>query len=265
MDRRTELWLKQHDANERRLAVAIAAFFAWQLSRVIAALDDFLTLTPTMVAHVFHPDEERREFLRIIESHWLAAAIMGAVSEAELLHGLARRGGKLTASVRDSINSFWSDAARQSYWRDIQAGTSRRLVEVIQQSVARGDDVQATANAIRETLGDKVSEQRALAIARTETTGAMNAGHQAQLIETGASGIVLGKTWLTMEDEVVRLTHSALQDHTIKPEESFLVGGNGLDTGWPAAFPGDWRLPPEERINCRCMILPVVAGDSVPT
>ena len=43
-----------------------------------------------------------------------------------------------------------------------------------------------------------------------------------------------------------------------------MVGGKGLDTGWPAFFPADWRLPQEERINCRCTVVAVTIFDEIP-
>ena len=277
MDRRIELWLHQHGGHERRFADTVARFFDRQLNRFLAALEQIPTPTPNVVPHLFHVDEESRAFMRAVRPFWISAALIGAESEQKLLRDAsdekaARRNPlprprvhrKLPPTVVDAIDTFWEDTERQSYWQDIQDGTSKSLTKLINRSIVAGDDPRKMAKKIRDAMGGDFSKARAAAIARTETTGAMNSGHQAQIEEVAESGAIKGKTWKTMEDPNVRLTHRILHNKTVKPEAQFLVGGNGRDRGWPAMFPGDWRLPPEERVNCRCTIVAVTIFEQIP-
>lgn len=57
------------------------------------------------------------------------------------------------------------------------------------------------------------------------------------------------KRWVTREDERVRGSHAAAHGQTIALDGLFSVGGH------PAQYPGDQSLPPQERINCRCLVV----------
>ena len=90
------------------------------------------------------------------------------------------------------------------------------------------------------------AEVRSKAIARTETTMAFNAGHQASYEAMADDGAVSGKTWLAIINNVARDMHVEANEQTVPVKADFTVGGS------KAAYPGDWRLPAEERVNCRC-------------
>jgi len=47
-------------------------------------------------------------------------------------------------------------------------------------------------------------------------------------------------------DDHVRESHVALNGGVVPVKESFSVGG------YAAAYPGHWRLPAAERVNCKC-------------
>ena len=93
--------------------------------------------------------------------------------------------------------------------------------------------------------------KRALMIARTETTGALNAGHEAARLDLYEAGLIIGKEWLTIGDRRVRRSHQALAGKVAVPKEMFSVGG----------FPAPWRgycgLPGDQRIRCRCTTVSV--------
>ncbi|NOY41585.1 MAG: hypothetical protein GXP26_07110 [Planctomycetes bacterium] len=83
-------------------------------------------------------------------------------------------------------------------------------------------------------------------IARTETTGALNAGHEAAREDLYAAGLIVGKKWLTIGDDDVRASHVALSGSVAAPRQDFSVGGS------LAPYPGHWSLPAGQRIFCRC-------------
>lgn len=57
------------------------------------------------------------------------------------------------------------------------------------------------------------------------------------------------KTWVTMDDELVRETHAALHLKSIPHGSRFSVGGH------VAMYPSDSRLPTQERQGCRCFLV----------
>lgn len=109
------------------------------------------------------------------------------------------------------------------------------------------------AEHVQELLDATDSEQwkgRAETIARTEAIGAYNAG-----TFKGFQGLAaqLGgeweKGWLATEDDRTRPTHHDADLQRVPLLGHFDVGG------YPALFPGDPSLPPQEVINCRCSML----------
>lgn len=91
---------------------------------------------------------------------------------------------------------------------------------------------------------------RADRIARTETTGAVNAGVYADGIaraNSGESG--LSKQWWATTDTRTRPSHWVAHGQVVAMGDSFRVGGHDME------FPGDPRGPAHEVINCRCALL----------
>ncbi len=97
------------------------------------------------------------------------------------------------------------------------------------------------------------ANRRSQRIARTEVTGAANAGHEAAREDLYASGLVTAKQWLTIGDEDVRSDHVLLHNVTAGPREDFSVGGTD------APYPGWWGLPARQRVFCRCTTAGVLA------
>ncbi len=90
-------------------------------------------------------------------------------------------------------------------------------------------------------------DRTALFTARTEATMSMNMGELDMMRDEG----VMSKEWRSVGDAQTRETHiNAEAQGEIPLDEDFDVGG------WPAQYPGDPRLPDEETMNCRCMLLP---------
>jgi hypothetical protein len=87
---------------------------------------------------------------------------------------------------------------------------------------------------------------RAMAIARTEVTGAFNAGHDATYRALAADGLISGKTWLATLDGDARETHARNHEKTVPADGEFDVGGHS------APYPGHHKLPAKERVRCRC-------------
>src|SRR4029077_4434864 len=84
---------------------------------------------------------------------------------------------------------------------------------------------------------------RALLIARTETTSAANAA----ALDGFRAGGAPYKGWLSVQDDRVRESHQDLDGEVVALDDAF---SNGLD------HPGDPDGPPDEVCNCRCTITP---------
>lgn len=85
-------------------------------------------------------------------------------------------------------------------------------------------------------------QTRAERIARTETTGAFNAGAEAAYMEEGAGA----KIWVATADDRTRDTHLSAHGQCVPVGGVFAVGSGTL------TYPGDPSGPAEEVINCRC-------------
>lgn len=92
-------------------------------------------------------------------------------------------------------------------------------------------------------------QTRAERIARTETTGAYNAGAQQAFVEEDA-GV---KMWISTADESTRDSHLEASGQCVPIDDTFDVGVAQL------TIPGDPSGPADEVINCRCTM---VAGRS---
>lgn len=134
--------------------------------------------------------------------------------------------------------------------RDINQTTRQGLMDAIREGFEAGETVQQLADRVG-TVFEFADRVRSLRIAQTETLSASNFG---TLEGYEQSGVVERKEWIAGPG--ARETHAAAMarysgDGAIPISENFEVGaGRG-----PA--PGNIGLP-EEDINCRCTILPVL-------
>lgn len=98
-----------------------------------------------------------------------------------------------------------------------------------------------------------VKAQSAAGVARLDAHGLYE--DPGALAPTSTTPDQVLKIWRSMRDNKVRETHQGVDDDTAIPlNEDFLVGG------YPASRPGDRRLPIEEVINCRCVLMYTRAG-----
>jgi hypothetical protein len=275
-ERITRGFLRLHAAYERRFARAVAAFFREQGQRLIQALAGVGSVQPTDVAAALDWDAEHRTFIRdVARPQLLAITTAGAVYESRVARAgksLARAtltsqkaaddddeiDGELPEDVRAAIRQVVEDTLHQEYWRKIQDDTR----EVIENAINNALDNQFIDEArlgklIERATSGEIAKHRAKRIARTETTGAMNAGHVAVLDDLADEGLAAGKEWVAVIDADTRESHEELNGKHVGPHKDFHVGPSGS----PAPYPGYFGLPAEERINCRCTIVGSRAGE----
>jgi hypothetical protein len=161
---------------------------------------------------------------------------------------------------------WYSDYILQ-FAQPINETTQEALTHLLQQATHEGWSIETMQNRITEVFeqfmaGGLTPEEfawfearmppyRTEMIARTETIRALNGG-SLQLFKDWA---VAQKEWLATEDHRTRPTHSIANGQVRGIDQPFSVGG------YQMMYPGDAMLgaPPEEFVNCRCALLPVMA------
>jgi uncharacterized protein with gpF-like domain len=132
---------------------------------------------------------------------------------------------------------------------DIAKTTQVRIRNAVARGLADGKAPRQIAQAIRRDVGN-MTTARAQTIARTESAAALGHGEQAEMEATAAElGADIRKTWTATEDAHTRESHADADGQTVPLDETFTVGGAEL------MFPGDPDGPPEEIINCRCVVV----------
>ncbi len=159
---------------------------------------------------------------------------------------------KLPPAVRGRVEAFIKDALAQPWWSELTGQVRDDLGTALKEALDAGDSLHRTAKRVQATLKD-CGKKRAETIVRTEATGALNAGAAAAREHLHSLGLLKGVQWLCVLDGSTRLTHRALNGQTVNVGEEFDLG-NGLK----ARYPGDQRLPPYERVNCRCTTISVL-------
>jgi hypothetical protein len=148
-------------------------------------------------------------------------------------------------SFDQAINS-WIAKYTAAKVQSVAETTRRQIIDAISEGEASGAGVDATARLITEQAGGAIARARASIIARTETHAAAMFGSDAAADATGVQG--LKREWMAVEDSRTRPTHDQADGQLVGMTEAFMVGGSALER------PGDPSGPPEEVIQCRCVV-----------
>jgi SPP1 gp7 family putative phage head morphogenesis protein len=161
----------------------------------------------------------------------------------------------LRAAGREARNATikdegYSDEHINLFSRQIARTGSNAIQRIVENGLVEGLTISDIASDISEAFA--FSPQRALMIARTESTNAANLGSQRAYSEAEADGIKVQKQWLSSRDAQVRDSHAALDGQTVGANENF-VSASGDEAPHPAGF----GIASED-INCRCTMIPIV-------
>jgi len=190
-------------------------------------------------------------------------------SEVGPVFAAMHQAGSLTATLGTTV----PDAKAQA-WADVvnaraveyQAAATNRVVgmgpgmwEEVRGLTVRAVAKGATNEALKEAIEDATgySEFRADTIGRTETVAAYNGGEFAGAQALGDDGPT-EKSWLAALDARTRDSHAEADGQTVAFGEPFIVGGV------PMQHPHDAGAPPEEVVNCRCVMELLYPGDARP-
>ncbi len=139
--------------------------------------------------------------------------------------------------------------ARQSTKRAKQiARTTRKGVwQVIRRGNKANLSPEEIAKKLENYLAGRQARLRSKTIARTESHTLNQTIQFLTVKNLGIKGI--RKEWVTMHDEKVRETHDEVDGKKPWINQPFIVGD------FPMMYPGDPKGPPQEIINCRCVLV----------
>lgn len=157
--------------------------------------------------------------------------------------------GRYNFDPTDKKTAKWILKKATRFAQDVNATTKKRLKASLAEGLLKGESIPDLAKRVDEVMGNRIASS-AKTIARTETLSASNAG---TLFGYEQTGIVQKKEWLATLDDKVRDAHAEADGIVVGVNDNFSVGGDTLD------FPGDPSGSPENIINCRCTILPVIS------
>lgn len=277
LDRATyrDVWLKANTEAEAALAATVEALFTAQRDDVIRQLQEVGVAAPELVDLVFRPQEWHERFIATLGPVVLGLMLEGAhlgLAAVKSRGGLQQRAPAefedllidLPPNVASGIRSEFDTIMEQSFSPDIQQVTRRRLADTLTEAVANGENLYEMTVRIGDgptvavgfgqdgVLGSASNTIRATLIARTETTGAMNGGHQAAMDGLAQDGLIDGKEWLSTVDQYTRPRHLALGNESPIPVRGMFQVGN-----YRVPYPGHHSLPAEDRCNCRCTTIAV--------
>lgn len=226
---------------EKKFKTELQKYFEKQASEIIKNLEGSKSINKGLIDDIF----DFLKWTKVFKQKFtplLKAFFMQAGEDQADLWGLAvsfdvlnERAIKYVGDKIDFISA------------EINETTKRKLQETLQEGVQNGEGIPELSKRIRNLFED-FSRKRATTIARTEVIAANNAGS----LETYKLGGVERKEWITALDERTREWHAMADGQIVGVNESFIVGGEEL------MYPGDPAGSPENTINCRCTVAPVV-------
>lgn len=264
------VWDKQQKSAENRLRTVLTGFMKQYAKRVAgrvrSAIDSSGLSVSTVSDAVGSPKQFAKDFRDAMKPAFRSLIASAAQQEWELVRPRRRaeivvygtkdkpldeaRRLKLPKKVLDAIEKQADDILDQPWLKDLPDAVRDRIIRMVEDGIDKGDSGSDVSGKIEEMLGGD-AETRAERIARTETTGMMNAGSQEVRSYLGEQGLVSGKEWSALDDEHTRDTHVDADGQVVPVDDEFTVGGEKCQ------YPGDVSLSAEERCNCRCTALTV--------
>ena len=206
--------------HERRVERILTAFAGSTVEAVILRLRSFgLLKRPSSKA--YRPE---------LETKAKQKASKRPLTESELVDAL-------TAKAQER----WSTKLAP----DISKRTTKQIGAIIEEGTAQGINPREIARQIVDEF-DNISASRALTIARTESH---SIAMETELDVIKEDGDITYKEWLSTNDDRTRPDHDHANGQKVKVNDKFTVGDSELDC------PGDANGPPEQIINCRCVMV----------
>lgn len=129
----------------------------------------------------------------------------------------------------------------------------QKITAEITQGIVQGESIPDISKRLQKVTD--MNRSAAIRNARTAVTGAQNAGRAQSHQHAVEMGIKMNDEWAATLDGRTRHSHAILDGEVIEVGGTF---SNGLK------YPGDPNGDPAEIYQCRCTIVPIIAGTSFP-
>ena len=246
-----------HTPAERALATRIGRELEAQADRVAARLD--LVTWPVRQARRLVTRDIASDILSVL---WpsLEDEALGEASRGVLAAAIDRAFGQTEGEM--AVGALEFAPSRKNALIDanmaslLKAGEFTRysVKTVIDRGLADGWSVNEMQAQIQKAAA--FGPARALRVARTETTRAVNGGASSAMSAAQAIGARVRQEWLSARDRHVRDAHLLLDGQERALGEPFVIPG-GVYQGKAALYPGDFA-DPALVVNCRCTVIPVL-------
>lgn len=227
---------------QERIRRSVERLLRSKMSAELKHTSKLLAASPTYTMGIIHAHQIRvyQMLLPFYEQAFLRSAKEFDSAVRKASPSFNGRNESAGAAYKRMANEW---ASKRS--QEISEYTQKRVGKVIADGVADGLSYDDIGRQVKERMGGSVSASRALTIARTESHSALQSGS----LETAKlSGVIGKKQWVSTRDGRERDSHSEANGQVVGIDEPFIVGDSELD------FPGDPSGPPEEVINCRCVV-----------
>lgn len=237
----SEIFVKRLDSRARRFQEIQKELFEKQRRDVLRRLGHTKSIVSKQAPGDLFNEAEWNEAFRKAGLPIMTRILTLAAQEESERFGL----GEIDPFARGI--ETWLDKRAQFWATRVNEETARLLAQELQAAAEAGESIREIQARI-ERLFDFNDVVRSERIARTEMLAASNKGH---LEAYEQSGLVEEKEWLTTLDGRERDTHHEANGQVVGIKQSFFVGGEALEA------PGIGGSP-ENVINCRCRVIPVV-------
>ena len=155
------------------------------------------------------------------------------------------------------LDSFGLRNAEATLRADMITRVSETTKDVVSDVIRSGLATGASVNEMQASImrARAFSPARALTIARTETTRAVNRGTIENYQQAAVDLPELKVQWLSARDSAVRESHRAMDGEVAEVGARFV----NPESGRKATQPGGFQIA-EEDINCRCTVIPVLGA-----
>lgn len=245
-----ELWLRQYNEPAlRSIGRAANAYLRGAKTRYAGRIEQYVTpsLSKSVIdySELLAEAEEIKLAYEVIGSKWKRWFITSGNDQLREIIGLSN-----IPYDGQTINPLSTDQYVDLFARQIVRTQSNAITNIVDKGLQDGLAIETIAESLSEVYA--FSTQRALQIARTESTRAANLGTQRAYTEAASMGIQVRKQWLSARDERVRNSHASLDGQTVGANENF-VSESGAEGPAPASLGS-----PDEDINCRCTMIPII-------
>ncbi len=174
-----------------------------------------------------------------------------AYEEVQSLKSLRFKQGEISGefNLSDPAVTDWIETHGLFFCKTVNATTKKMIAKMLAKAYEEGTPVKEFAKMVAESF-DNISKGRAYSISQTEMGNAINTGTFEGYRQAGADK----KRWLATPDLKTRDSHYEVGNHPPIPiNERFPVGGDLM------LHPNDPAGSPENVINCRCALEPIIS------